>query len=472
MDILKHHSHSKTLRDYQKLAVNSSISELIAGRNNLIVLPTASGKSVIISEIVFKSIKRVLILVNKISLLNQMREHIPYAGRFYSKIKENERVIIATVQSLGSLENNFDLIIFDEAHTITERIESWIGGKLCLGVTATPYTSQGFIYGNNKFFKTVSFERTFKWAINSGFLIEPKLKRMPESFDVSNLSIRLGDYVTKELEQMALDHKKMIAQVSDALPRLQDRKKVVWACVSINHAEALNKVLLDVGERSIVCHSRQDEFDISEFTERDAKHLVFVTIISTGFDYPPIDAVVLMRPTRSAVMMIQTIGRGLRLFEGKKDCTILDYGCVIENCGTPSNPILNFIKSKKKNQTEIKMKFCPKCLEYLDQKEKKCQCGHEFISDNRDILKNLTEKSFQNDTVTFKAKFYKQYKYKSKSGKIMDRIDYHTTCFMIISEFFRKRFIKDEGVCDVEIDCRKEGKYFKVVRVRNTKSDS
>lgn len=467
---MSQHSHSK-LRDYQLEAVNSILKELIAGNNALLCLPTGSGKSVIISYIVGLSKKRVLILVNKISLLHQMIGHVIDAGKFYSKEKQEKRVMVATVQSIKRIKNDFDLIIFDEAHTLTDSIQEWIGNTLLLGVTATTFTAKDFIYGKDKIFKKVCFERGFDWAVNSGFLVKPILKRMPESFDVEKLNIKLGDYVIKELEEMALDHEKMFAQVKDAIPRLVDRKKIVWACVSINHAEALNKVIKEFGEKSIVCHSKQDDFDIDEFKTGNARHLVFVTMISTGFDYPPIDAVVLMRPTRSTVMMIQTIGRGLRLFGDKKDCTILDYGCVIEHCGTPSKPILNMSGAKKKT-SEIKMKFCPACLNYLDSKEKKCECGHEFKTDKRDVLKNLTTTANGEKLIKFKAVFYKQYKFKTKKGNIVNRIDYSTSCYLKISEFFKIRFKEGEGTCNLDLECIKDGKYFKIIRVGNSESNS
>jgi len=86
---------------------------------------------------------------------------------------------------------------------------------------------------------------------------------------------------------------------------------------------------------------RRDETAALEaFTKGDARHMVFVTKLSEGFDYPATDAVILMRPMRSPTLMIQTIGRGLRLAPEKKDCLVLDYGQTIRHCGSLDRPVV------------------------------------------------------------------------------------------------------------------------------------
>jgi DNA repair protein RadD len=123
----------------------------------------------------------------------------------------------------------------------------------------------------------------------------------------------------------------------------------------------------------------------------NAKHLVFVTIVSEGFDYPPIDTVVFMRPTRSPVLYVQTVGRGLRPSEGKENCLVLDYAEVVKNCGTISNPILTEKGSTKKNKELYDFKVCAKCFEIIQKYPCKA-CGFEPPKKESKInLKNIPD---------------------------------------------------------------------------------
>jgi hypothetical protein len=139
-----------------------------------------------------------------------------------------------------------------------------------------------------------------------------------------------------------------------------------------------------------VIHSQKDN-NIKEFEDGNLRHLVFVSIVSEGYDYPPIDAIVLMRPTRSPVLYVQIVGRGLRPYKDKVNCLVLDYGRVIETLGHISDPLINAGK-KSKGVTEIKMKFCPQCYEYCQLSAQTCpECEYQFSSSKKEVnLKNLT----------------------------------------------------------------------------------
>jgi hypothetical protein len=125
--------------------------------------------------------------------------------------------------------------------------------------------------------------------------------------------------------------------------------------------------------------------EIAAFKKAEHGHVVFVTMLSEGFNEPSIDCICLLRPTKSPVLMVQTIGRGLRLYKGKDECLVLDYGQVIVNCGFPEEP---YIRSKKISK-KLEIYPCPKCLTYI--KEMPCyKCGYQPPKVVRDAEKNLT----------------------------------------------------------------------------------
>jgi DNA repair protein RadD len=108
-----------------------------------------------------------------------------------------------------------------------------------------------------------------------------------------------------------------------------------------------------------------------------ARHLVFVTIVSEGYDFVPIDCVVLMRPTRSPVLYVQTVGRGLRPYKDKKDCLVLDYGSVVESCGPLNEPHIG--KARRGKKSEELFKRCPNCSEYVGKNKFFCPvCDYSF----------------------------------------------------------------------------------------------
>jgi DNA repair protein RadD len=125
---------------------------------------------------------------------------------------------------------------------------------------------------------------------------------------------------------------------------------------------------------------------IKDYKNDKIKCLINVAVLTTGFNVPSIDLVAFIRPTRSPVLYVQCVGRGMRtvgknIYEsidaGKKDCLLLDFGGVIEELGQID--AVN-IEKKEKGDGDAPIKQCPKCFEFLHAAVKECgNCGHEFI---------------------------------------------------------------------------------------------
>lgn len=399
------------LRSYQVEAIDALWNALFQKDSALLVAATGMGKTETIFGFVKKALEakpdiRILFAVNKVSLVDQtfkrakgiIKDVGVYCGSLNSK--ENKSFTIASVQSLSKKETlpHYDLIIFDEAHRINLNIGSQYQKIIkkskdnnqnlkIIGMTATPFRNDGYIYGDKKLFDKPDYVKDLGWAIENNWLVKPSLKHVDKQFDTTKLHTRMGDFDSKEVKDLTTKKDIVAAQVDDAMIRVAQRKKVIWHCSCIEHAELVHSILesssKDNKRVSSIVHSKMDkkqrEEEINIFENNEVKHLVFVMIVSEGYDHPEIDTVVLMRPTKSPLVYIQCIGRALRLAKNKTDCLVLDYAQVVKNCGPLNNP--HIVTTRGAKSKPIDMKFCPECFEYLAKDIAICSsCGYDFIA--------------------------------------------------------------------------------------------
>jgi DNA repair protein RadD len=430
----------------------------------LSVLPTGSGKTECMIALIQKSIEKkpdlkVMVLVQKVNLLEQTEKRFKkvfksvgvYCGSL-SRKELGESITVSTIQSVHDVKTDLNMIIIDEVHNLDQESGRYVSffnlnnhEKMKLvGFTATPFRADGYIFGEDKLFKQITYKKEMRDLIADGYLVPPTMKAGFSQFQVQNLSIRGGEYAQDELDKMASDLATVTKQVEDALTRMIGRRSAVWACVSINHAEMVGQVLRSMGEHVSVVHSKSDNRKglIGFYQDEVTRHLVFVSIFSEGFDDPKTDCVVLMRPTRSPVLYVQTVGRALRPLDGKENALILDYGQVIAELG-PIDDVKIGKKRRKGEAITVEMKFCPNCHEYTKMASQYCPvCSHQFFE--RDPLKNLSLTAASG--IALKEKSLEEIEiskvtlsiHHSKNGNICLRVNYHTTSFLDlpISEYF------------------------------------
>lgn len=452
-----------TLRGYQLEAIEAVTSDIKSGVNPLCVLLMGSGKTEIFIEVIKRYLattdKNVVVLLNKVSLLEQTIKRIKdslgevsvYCGSLNYK-DMNKRVTIATVQSINSAPSDarVGLIVVDEVHNLGEKgyYRNFINNNpqaIVYGTTATPFrTVSGVIYGPEELFKKITYQKSMLWMIEQGYLVKPLLKKGNYQFDTSKLRIIAGEFNQKDVSALVDNTEKVELQIIDALSRSQDRKCFVWACATIKHCETVYTMLRNKNESVVQIHSEMSLEERSDaealFRSGKSRHLVFVSIVAEGFNHPPIDCVVLMRPIRSPVLYLQICGRGLRISEGKEDLLILDYGKVIESIGPLDNPKIKFKKRRLSGGGEVEeseMKACRNCLEYVPRKERVCPvCSTEFFAAPRDPVKNLTREADQESALLFFTKDFKKYtmsvskvsflKHNSKGGNDCVKIVYYS----------------------------------------------
>ena len=201
-----------------------------------------------------------------------------------------------------------------------------------VGLTATPYRLQsGIIFGHKeKTFDNCCYAIGVRDLIDEGFLSPLVTMGTNDSPDLKNVRIRAGEYFSKDLDSILENADLVQSSVKEAIVKASSRKSVLVFASSIKHAQMILDELKNQGQRANIItgetHPAIRDCVINGFRENNYKWLVNVAVLTTGFDAPMIDCVVVMRPTMSKGLWYQMVGRGFRLAPGKENCLILDFG--------------------------------------------------------------------------------------------------------------------------------------------------
>lgn len=387
---------SKQLRPYQQQLLATVRARLKTGSHVLVQLPTGAGKSLCFATLIRETQARnpqfrCVVIVNRVTLAKQIESALLEEGVLdvgvcsgtLGRFEQHRRVVVGVFNTLARCSlPTYHLAILDECHragSLKYQTGYYSVAKdvQTLGFTATPYNQQGPIYGPkaDSPFKTLDFQASLTELTTHGYLCRARLTG-PHDLALTStgagLAIINGDYEQSALGQrVTQDGGKIKLQVADIIHRTVARKAVVISTVNIKHARLVYEALLEAGQAACIVTSDDDfdtrEDEIADFRAGRSKYLVFVSIVAEGFDHPATDAVVLLRPTRSACMYVQTVGRGLRLAPGKKDCLVLDYANVIETNGPLDAPyILGNRKARKRDGLKLDHRItrCGACGEF------------------------------------------------------------------------------------------------------------
>lgn len=410
------------LRPYQQESVTAVYEHLRSRDDNpCVVLPTGTGKSLVIGKIVQDAVNwsgRVLVLAHVKELLEQNAGKIQKlcpevsVGIFSAGLKSRdtaEQVIVAGIQSVYDKAcelGSFDLIIIDEAHLIPPDGDGMYRKFLTdmkvvnpnfrlIGLTATPFRLKGgLICQPDNLLNHVCYEAGLKEMIIQGYLspLISKAGRVEAKLD--DLHIRGGEFIADEVAE-AMDREELVnAACSEIVSLTRDRKSVLIFCASVAHCQHVaerisyysnEECAIVTGNTSaheraeIIARFRGEEVAADFFSAKPPlKFLANVNVLTTGFDAPNTDCVVLLRPTNSAGLLIQMVGRGTRLSPdtGKTNCLVLDYGGNIMRHG-PIDMIQ--IKEKTEGKGAPPAKTCPKCLTIIHAAYQRCpECDFEF----------------------------------------------------------------------------------------------
>lgn len=401
------------LRPYQNDTVKATFQGLRErkGKHPVIALPTGAGKSYIIAEIVRQVQEKwgveVLILSHVKEIIKQdydsLKKFIPEISIYSAGMKSRKTgaVTIAGIQSAyrkPELFKRYKLIIIDEAHLISPKQETMyqkffkaIGTHIRIGLTATPFRlGTGYIYeGENKIFDYLTYDLTSKESFNKlvsdGYLCKLIVKGTNTKLSTEGVRTTAGDFNDKDLS--AANDKEEItnAALIELVKAGENRKKWLIFAIDIEHAEHITEGLLKMGILSNIVHSKMEmnrDKVIQDYKDGKYRCIVNVNVLTTGFDDIDIDLIGILRPTKSPVLHVQTIGRGLRVSPNKSDCLILDFAGNTARLG-PINDVQITIRKKGTKDMPPVMKECPACFELVFPAVRVCpDCGFEFEFDS------------------------------------------------------------------------------------------
>jgi DNA repair protein RadD len=414
-------------RDYQIEAVDSLYRYFQSGGKNggpggnpVVAMPTGTGKSYVIALFCSTALKgapntRIIIATHVKELIAQnyaeLLEAWPHApaGVNSAGLKRRDtrdQIIFAGIQSVAKRWAEFGfvhLLIIDEAHLVgpddktnyqlfIKGLKSINPNLRVIGLTATPYRLGYGHIADGELFDDVCFDITgleaFNRLIAEGYLSPLIPKKTMLELEVEGVKKTGGDYNGAAL-QIAVDKNEVTyAALKEALALAHDRKHWLIFSSGVEHAEHIAEMLRGFGEKCEAVHSKmgsekRDEA-IAKFKRGELRMLVNNNILTTGFNSPWVDCIVCLRPTTSAVLWVQMLGRGTRPFKGnnidpvpKVNCLALDFAGNIRKLGPINDPVVP--RKRGEGNGEAPIKLCEVCNTVNHASARKCICcGTEF----------------------------------------------------------------------------------------------
>lgn len=269
-------------------------------------------------------------------------------------------ITVASIQSITSRDridkfdpDTFKLILVDEAHhvvapTYLRALEHFGLQKdtesttlALVGFSATFSRFDGLAL--SKAIKHIVYHKDYVDMIEEGWLSNVLFTTVESRADVSNVKRSGGDFHLRELSEAVNTEEINLITVRSWLTRARERKSTLVFCVDVDHIERLTAMFRRHGidARYITGATKRAtrSATLDAFKNREFPVLLNCGVFTEGTDIPNVDCVVLARPTQSRNLLIQMIGRGMRLYPGKENCHIIDMVASLET-GIVTTPTL------------------------------------------------------------------------------------------------------------------------------------
>lgn len=321
---------------------------------NLVVAATGTGKTVV-AALDYKRLRQqhgelsLLFVAHRREILEQSRRTFAEAlqdAAFGELLVAGEQPrrgahVFASVQSLHISRlrqidpEAFDVVIVDEFHhaeapTYRALLE-YLKPRWLLGLTATPERADGESV-LHWFDDHIAFEMRLWDALDQQLLCPFQYFGVSDGVDLSGLEWRRGGYDITALERVYSGNDARAAKVLRALRHIvtdPHEMRALGFCVSVAHATYMARVFTEAGIPSVAITGQtpRDERDeaLRDLREQRVNVVFTVDLFNEGVDVPEADTILLLRPTESAAVFLQQIGRGLRHSPDKRVCTVLDF---------------------------------------------------------------------------------------------------------------------------------------------------
>ncbi len=362
--------------------------------------PTGAGKTLLMAMIAEHALakgNRVIITVPALSLIDQTVEALRQEGITAVGVMQgahpdtdpNQPIQVCSVQTLARRKiPPAAVVLIDEAHRWFDFHGRWMNDPAWaetrfIGLSATPWTK-----GLGKFYQHLIVVRTTAELIEAGFL-SPFRVFAPTHPDLKGVRTIGGDFHEGDLSE-AMNKKSLVADVvSTWLAQGEDRPTLCFG-VDRAHAKALQRQFLsaDVPTGYIDAYTKPEERDEirAQFHEGKLKVVCNIATLTTGVDWD-VRCIVLARPTKSRMLFVQIVGRGLRKAPSwaapKADCLILDHSDTTLRLGFVTDITQDWLDDGKGRGSVASRiadqplpKECPSCAFLKPAKVTLCpQCG-------------------------------------------------------------------------------------------------
>lgn len=351
------------LRDYQQQASDAAVrffGDKKMKRNAIMVLPTGAGKSLVIADIASRLKGHTLVFQPSKEILEQNYLKLCSYGVLDCSIysasfgrKEISRITFATIGSVNNhpeLFQHFKNIIIDECHLVNPKegmYKEFLSMLRCkvLGLTATPYRlSSSRDYGAMMKFITRTVPRVFSEVIyqvqistllDMGYLSKLNYYPMnPVGWNELNLKVNstVADYTDRSVvhEYERIDFYGFLVSIVRRLlnPKVGGKRKGILVFTRfLKEAERLAKSIPGTAIVSGDTPKATREMILRQFKAGEIPVVANVGVLTTGFDYPELDTIVMARPTMSLALWYQIVGRAIRPHPSK------EAGWIVDLCG-------------------------------------------------------------------------------------------------------------------------------------------
>lgn len=408
-----------TLRTYQVEALAALESYWSSGGTAaLIDMATATGKAIVLAEIIRRAITtnprlRVLLAVHVRELVEQdvkallsLWPDAPYGicSDGLDRRDHDQQIIFGTIQTLfrdAHLLGRRDLLLVDEVQlvprdgdgmylSLIDRLRGQAPDLRVVGASATCFRlDSGYLdRGDGALFERTVFHYGIKEGIAGGYLSRLSSKATAIKIDTSGVGRRGGEFIPGELERAANVSDVVEGAVEEIVEKSVGRRSWIAFCCGVEHAYSVRDAIRRHGIRceTVVAETPSNERheNFAAFRKGEIRCLTGVNVFSVGFDIPQVDLIALLRPTCSPGLLIQQVGRGTRLAPGKTDCLVLDFAQNIRRHGPVDAIYVNGRTAA--NPGDVLTKTCPECQEEVALAASACPCcGHEFVSAGRSV---------------------------------------------------------------------------------------
>ena len=316
----------------------------------LLISATGTGKTFLSAfDVKIARPKRFLFIVHRNLIARTAKESYEKiidkdikTGIFSGSRKEiDQDYLFSTIQTLCKDENlhmfapdHFDYIVVDEVHRAGaktyQKVLDYFKPKFLLGMTATPErTDDGDIF--KMFDYNIAYEIRLNQALSENMLVPFHYHGISELLVDGKVIDELSDFRLLVSEERV----KHILKYADFYGCDEGRVKGLVFCSKIDEAKALAEKFCEYGKKAIALTGASSEEERSKAIERlesdelpvneQLDYIFTVDIFNEGIDIPCINQIILLRPTESAIIFVQQLGRGLRKSQGKRYLEVIDF---------------------------------------------------------------------------------------------------------------------------------------------------